>query len=187
MHNKRRCTSSLACIAALALATVPLSTHASAVDYFLKIEGIEGESTDEQHQGEIEILSFSWGASNSGTFSGGGGGGAGKVSFSDLTFTTRVNKATPKLMLACASGQPIPQATLVCRKSGDQPVEYLRITLSDVLVSSFSTGGSAGGDRPTESVSLNFAAVVFVYTPEEPDGSPGEPVRASWDLRTATQ
>jgi type VI secretion system secreted protein Hcp len=183
MQNSRLYLLGRACFVALLLATIPTF---AASDYFLKIDGIEGESTDDQHQNEIEILSFSWGASNSGSFSS-GGGGAGKVSFSDLSFTTRVSKATPKLMLACASGQHIPQATLVCRKSGEQPVEYLRITLSDLLVSSFSTSGSSGDDRPTESVSLNFAALLIEYRPLNADGSAGETVRASWDLRTATQ
>jgi type VI secretion system secreted protein Hcp len=170
-------------LAALTLAACLPCQAAS--DYFLKIDGIDGESTDEQHRGEIEIQSFSWGMSNSGTFSGGTGGGAGKVSMQDFHFTRRLDKASPLLMLACATGQHIPSAVLVCRKSGGdgKPVEYYTITLSDLIVSGVSTGGSSDDEMPTESFSLNFAKIEWKYVPASPDGVAGDPVRAGFDLR----
>jgi type VI secretion system secreted protein Hcp len=176
----------------LAIAAVTLFTsapaHAAAVDYFLKIDGIDGESIDNTHRGEIIIESFSWGMSNAGTFAGGGGGGAGKVSMQDIHFTRRLDKASPLLMLACATGQHIPTAKLTCRKTGGDgsQVEYYTITLTNVLVSSVSTGGSSSDPLPTESISLNFTKIEWVYVPVGADGKPGEPVRAEYDLETAT-
>src|ERR1700753_4105926 len=82
----------------------------AAVDYFLKIDGIEGESKDSKHKGEIDLDSWSWGANQSGTYHGGGGGGAGKVAMQDFHFVMKINKASPKLMLACASGEHIKKA-----------------------------------------------------------------------------
>ena len=90
----------------------------AAVDYFLKIDGIPGESTDSKHKNEIDIESWSWGEANSGSHAYGGGGGAGKVSVQDFNFTMHVNKASPKLFLACATGQHIKEALLTCRKAG---------------------------------------------------------------------
>src|SRR6478672_11628700 len=141
-----------------------------AFDAFLKIEGIEGESTDKTHKGEIEIHSFSWGAANTGTGSVGGGGGAGKVSFQDFSFTMPISKASPNLMLACATGKHFPTATLTCRKAGGSQVEFLKIKLSDILVSSFSNGGLGQGsdikqdELPLDQLSLNFVKIDFLYT-----------------------
>src|ERR1051325_2158174 len=104
-------------------------------DSFLKIDGIEGESQDSKHKGEIELLSYTWGATQSGTFAAGGGGGAGKVNMDDFEFTMHVNKASPKLMLACASGQHIPKAVLTVRKAGTDQQEFLNVVFSDILVS----------------------------------------------------
>src|SRR5262252_6314875 len=117
----------------------------AAVDYFLKIEGIDGESFDSKHKGEIDIHSWSWGATQQGAHAAQGGGGAGKVSMQDFHFTMNVNKATPKLMLACASGEHIPKAVLTCRKAGKEQQEYLKVTLTDLLISSFQTGGRGRG------------------------------------------
>src|SRR3977135_2623830 len=114
-------------------------------DAFLKIDGIEGESADAKHKGEIDLHSFSWGESNAGTFSVGGGGGAGKVSMQDLHFTMKINKASPKLFLACASGEHIKKATLTCRKAGKDQQEFLKYDMNDILISSYQTGGSSGG------------------------------------------
>src|SRR5204862_12063 len=109
--------------------------YMAAVDYFLKIDGIPGESQDDKHKDEIDLESWSWGETNSGTSSGGGGGGAGKVSMQDFSFGMRVNKASPKLFLACATGQPVAEATLTCRKAGKGQQEYLKIKFSDLLIS----------------------------------------------------
>jgi type VI secretion system secreted protein Hcp len=143
----------------------------AAVDYFLKIDGIEGESQDNKHQGEIDIESFSWGAKQSGTIAVGGGGGAGKVSMQDFHFAMGVNKATPILFLACAQGDHIKNAILTCRKAGKEQQEFLKITMSDVLVSSFQTGGSGAGDVvPTDQISLNFAKIEVEYKEQDATG-----------------
>jgi type VI secretion system secreted protein Hcp len=124
---------------------------------FIKMDGIEGESKDDKHKGEIEILSFSWGVSNSGGLAcSTGGGGAGKASFHDFSFVKNVDSATPQLMLACAEGKHISEGLITVRKAGEKPVEYLKIKLSEVLVSSSQSGG-AGGIQPQEQVTLNFA------------------------------
>ena len=134
-----------------------------AVDMFLKLDGIPGESKDGFHKNWIEIESFSWGASSTGAGSG-GGGGAGKVSLNDLTFVQAANKASPKLMEACAEGRHLKDATLSLRKSGGKQEPYLTYKLSDVLVSSFQTGGSGSDVRPMEELALNFGRVSVSYT-----------------------
>ncbi len=130
-----------------------------AVDYFLKIDNIPGESMDKTHKGEIEIESWSWGATQTGTASRGGGLGAGKVEMSDFSLVKNIDKASPSLMLACASGEHIKTACLVCRKAGKEQQEYLKVTFSDLMVSSYQTNGSTGSPLPVEQVSLNFSKV----------------------------
>jgi type VI secretion system secreted protein Hcp len=156
----------------------------AAVDYFLKIDGIEGESQDATHKGEIQLSSWSWGATNTGTMQAGGGGGGGKASMQDFSFSMPVNKATPKLMQKLASGEHIKKATLTCRKAGKTPQEYLKITFEDIIVSSYSTGGSQGEDGiPDEHISLNFAKINFEYREQKADGSLGGAVVASHDMK----
>jgi len=156
-----------------------------AVDYFLKIKGIEGESQDAKHKGEIDLLSWSWGETQSGSGAAGGGHGAGKVSMQDFQFVMHNNKSTPKLMLSCASGEHIPEAILTCRKAGKDQQEFLVIKLSDVLVSSYQTGGSAhGSEVPTDSIAFNFAKIEFEYKEQKADGSLGSPVKAGWNVKT---
>ena len=157
----------------------------AAVDYFLKIEGIDGESLDSKHKGEIDVTSFSWGVSQTGSAGGGGGAGAGRAQFTGFHFTSSTSKASPKLMLACATGEHIKKAELFCRKAGGDGragAEFIKLTFEDVLVSSYNQSGS--GDVPADSVSLNFARIMFEVHPLNPDGSLGAPVRAGWDLRT---
>ena len=154
------------------------------VDFLLKIDGIDGESNDAKHKGEIELSSWSYGEQQAGTHAAGGGGGAGKVSMQDFRFVTTVNKASPKLFLACASGEHIKKAVLVCRKAGKDQQEYLKITLSDLLVSSYQTGGPQGGNvLPTDQVSLNYAKIEIEYKPQKPDGTLDAPIKAGWDLK----
>lgn len=152
-----------------------------AIDMFIKIEGVDGESQDADHRGEIDVLSWSWGMSNSSS-SIGGGGGAGKANFQDISVTKWLDKSSPKLMEACATGNHIPQATIVCRKAGGEPLEYLVITMENVLVTSVSTGGSGGEDRLTENVTLNFAQIRVKYTEQMPDGAIGDTVEFGWDI-----
>ena len=154
-----------------------------AVDYFLKLEDIEGESTDHKHKNEIDVESWSWGATNSGDAGSRGGGGAGKVAVQDFHFVMKMNKATPKLMLACATGQHIKKATLTCRKSGTDQQEYLKIEMSDVLVSSYQTGGSAGDVIPLDQISLNFAKIEYDYKEQKADGTLAGSVKAGYDVK----
>jgi type VI secretion system secreted protein Hcp len=155
------------------------------VDYFLKIDGIDGESKDAKHKDHIDVESWSWGAVQSGTQQHGGGGGTGKVSMQDFHFVMRLTKASPKLMLACASGKHIKLATLTARKAGKDQQEYLTFKFSDVLVSSYQTGGSEGGDvLPVEQVSFNFAKIEVEYKPQKPDGSLGTGVFFKYDLKS---
>jgi type VI secretion system secreted protein Hcp len=154
----------------------------AAVDFFLKIEGIDGESADSKHKGEIDLESWSWGEHNSGSHAAGGGGGVGKVSMQDFSFTAQTSKATPKLMLACASGEHIKKATLVCRKAGKDQQEYLKVTFTDLLVSSYQTGGH-GDAMAADQISLNFAKIEYEYKEQKPDGTLGGAVKAGWDLK----
>ena len=154
------------------------------VDYFLKIDGIEGESHDSKHKGEIDVQSFSWGETQSGSHAAGGGGGAGKVSMQDFHFVMNVNKSSPKLMLACANGEHIKKAVLTCRKAGKDQQEFYKITLSDVLVSSFQTGGNGHSDIvPTDQISLNYAKIEWEYKEQKADGTLGGAVKAGFDLK----
>ncbi|MHB0955508.1 MAG: Hcp family type VI secretion system effector [Pirellulaceae bacterium] len=153
------------------------------VDYYLKVDGIEGESTDDKHKNEIDVESWSWGETNSGSHGIGGGGGAGKVAMQDFHFVMRVNKATPKLFLACATGQHIKEAVLTCRKAGTDQQEYMKVKFSDLLVSSYQTGGSAGDIIPTDQVSLNFSKIEFEYKPQDAKGEVGSPVKAGYDVK----
>lgn len=155
----------------------------AAVDYFLKLDGISGESQDAKHKGEIEVESFSWGLTQTGTLAAGGGGGAGKVQFQDFHFVSRTSKASPSLMLGCATGQHIKIGTLIARKAGGDQVEFIKITLSDILVSSYQSGGSSGDTVPADQFSLNFAKVEFAYSPQKADGSLDLAVKAGWDLK----
>src|SRR5438309_7879006 len=100
------------------------------VDYFLKIDGVDGESTDDTHKKEIELESFSFGATNAGSFSSGGGGGTGKVAMNDFHFVKKVDKASAKLFTACCTGEHFKDATLVCRRAGKDQQEFLKIVLT---------------------------------------------------------
>lgn len=156
----------------------------AAVDFFLKLDGIEGESKDDKHKGEIDLMSWSWGESQTGTFHGGGGGGAGKVQMQDFNFQMKVNKASPKLISACAKGDHIKEATLSVRKAGGEQQEYLKYVFKDVLVSSYQTGGHEGGDPiPTESISLNYSKMEMEYKEQKPDGTLGGAVGFKYDLK----
>ena len=156
-----------------------------AVDMFIKIGDVEGESADKTHAKEIDVLAWSWGMSQSGSMHVGGGGGAGKVSIQDISLTKWIDKSSPNLMMACSSGKHYPEAKLTIRKAGgEDPVEYLIITLKEVLVSSISTGGSGGEDRLTENVTLNFGQVLVDYQPQKQDGSKdGGPIKYGWNIR----
>ena len=159
-----------------------------AVDMFLKINTVDGESRDKVHGKEIDVLSWSWGMSNGGSAHVGGGAGVGKVNVQDLGVTKYVDSSSPKLMKACCEGTHFDKATLAVRKAGgDAPVEYVVITLTEVFITSVSTGGSGGDDRLTESVSLNFAKVSLDYVPQEAKGGKGTAIPFAWDIAANTK
>ncbi len=153
-----------------------------AVDQFIKFDGIKGESKDSKHKDEVDVLAWSWGASQSGSFHTAGGGGSGKVSVQDLSFTKYVDKSSTNLFLKCCDGKHIPNAVLTVRKAGESPVEYLKITMEPVLVTSVSGGGSGGEDRITENITLNFAKVKVEYTEQKEDGSAGATDEKIWNI-----
>ena len=152
-----------------------------AVDYFLKVGDIEGESTDKEFKHNIDIESFSWGVSNPGSAPGGGGGGAGKASFQDFSFVTKVAKASPELLLASASGKHIDKAVLTGRRAGERQFTFLKVTLTDVLVSSYQEAGGEA-DVPIDSFSLNFSKIEVEYLSQ---GGKAEQIssKAGWDLK----
>lgn len=152
-----------------------------AVDVFLNLDGVKGESKDANgHAGEIDVLSFSWGCSNGASFAHGGGGGAGKVSYSDLNIMLNVCKASVVLMEKCATGDHIKKAVLTVRKAGKTQQEFYIITLTDLLVSSYQA--SASSEIPTDSVSLAFSKIEFQYKPQKGDGSLEAAVFGKYDI-----
>jgi type VI secretion system secreted protein Hcp len=153
-----------------------------AVDMFLKIGALKGESKDSKHKEDIDVLAWSWGMSNSGSAHVGGGARAGHVNVQDLSFTKWIDKSSPDLMLACCNGKHFDTATLVVRKAGENPLEYLKIELIEVMVTSVSTGGSGGEDRLTENVTLNFAKVKLNYEEQTPTGGGGDKPKMGWDI-----
>ena len=160
----------------------------AAVDYYLKIEGIpKGESSDDQYKGSdgwIQIESWSFGESQGGTMAYGGGGGAGKVQMQDFHFTMKVNTASPKLFLACATGEHFTKATVHARKAGAKQQTFYTVIFSDCLVSSFQTSGSGGSDViPMESISLNFSKIELEYKEQSKDGSVGAAQKVGYDLK----
>ena len=153
-----------------------------AIDMFIKIGDIKGESKDKTHKEKIDVLAWSWGISNSGNAQVGGGAGAGKVNVQDLSFTKYVDSATAPLLLAASDGEHFKEANLIVRKAGKDPVEYIKIKMEEVLITSVSTGGSGGEDRLTENVTLNFAKVHLDYTPQGDDGKAGTAIPYGWDI-----
>jgi type VI secretion system secreted protein Hcp len=142
-----------------------------AVDMFLKIDGIKGESRDDKHKDEIDVLAWSWGASQSGTMHVGGGGGSGKANFQDVSVTKWVDKSSHALLKAVSIGQHVKEALLTVRKAGEKPLEYIKLTMKDCLITSVSTGGSGGEDQLTENITINFGNFAYEYTPQKPDGT----------------
>jgi type VI secretion system secreted protein Hcp len=152
-----------------------------AVDVFLKIGDIKGESKDSKHEAEIDVLSWSWGVSQSGNVGLGGGGGAGKANFGDLSFMHALDKASPVLMKACAMGDHYDLATLVSRKAGKGQQDYLIIKMKEVFITSVQPSGSS--EHPMESVSMQFGHVDLEYKPQKPDGTLDAGVHFIYDIK----
>lgn len=150
-----------------------------AAEIFAKIGTIAGESAHKDHRGEIDVLSFSWSVVNTGTIA--AGAGAGKPVFHDLSFTHAIDKASPELLKACATGVHIPVATITQRKSGEGQKDYLIIKMTDVIVTGVSLGDASAGS--TENVSLAFAKVDFEYKPQKPDGSLDTGIHFKYDIK----
>ena len=156
-----------------------------AMDMFLNMgANIKGETQDSAQKaaGDIDILAWSWGMSNAGSFHGGGGGGAGKANFQDISLTKYIDKASTAIMIALAKGSHIPECKILIRKAGEGQQKYLQITMEEVLVTSISTGGSGGEDRLTENVTLNFGKVNFAYTPQDSKGTVAGDKTFAWNI-----
>lgn len=156
-----------------------------AVDMFLNLgKTIAGETQDSAQKaaGDIDVLAWSWGASNAGSFHAGGGGGSGKANFQDISITKYLDKASPAILIALAKGSHIPTATLLVRKAGEGQQKYLEVTMNKVLVTSVSTGGSGGEDRLTENVTLNFAEMKFEYFLQNEKGVTASGGVFDWDI-----
>ena len=155
-----------------------------AFDMILELKGIDGESKQKGFEGKIDVLAWSWGESNSGSAHVGGGAGAGKANAQDLSITKWVDKATPNLFIQCANGKHIPSGKLTVRKAGEKPMDYLTVELTDILISSYHTGGSGGEDRLTENVTFNFAKIKLEYAEQKQDGSKGTSTPKTWNIQT---
>ena len=174
---------SLKPLATVAAAALSLNAHA-AVDMFLKLDGIAGESQDKAHNGEVDVLAWSWGMSQSGTTHVGGGGGDGIASFADISVTKWVDKSSVPVMKLIATGGHISEATLTIRKSGITPFVFEELIMYNVLATSASTGGSGGEDRLIENITLNFEAFCITYTEQRPDGSAGTKPKLCFNIAT---
>lgn len=156
-----------------------------ATDIFAKLGNIKGESTDAKHGDEIEVLSFSWGVTNPASSGSGGGAGAGKATFKDLSIVHNIDKATPKLLEACATGTHLKDATITQRKAGKGQLEYLVIKMNDVIITGVTHDSSAeAAALAPETVSLTFAKVDFEYRPQKADGSLDAGIHFKYDLKT---
>lgn len=154
-----------------------------ATDMYLKLEGIEGESLDDAHKNEIQVMSFDYGATQSATAHEGGGSTSGRADVHDLTVVKHVDKSSPVLFHYCASGAHIAKATLSVRKSaGAKKVDYLVLTMEQVLISSFKSGAQGTADRVTETMVLNFATIKVQYTPQKEDGTALASTEKGWHI-----
>lgn len=153
-----------------------------AVDMFLMLDGIKGESKDSKHKDEIHIESFSWGMSQTGAMGVGGGGGAGKVAVHDISVTKFVDKSSAPLMLHVCNGKHIPKGLVTVRKAGDKPLEYMKIKLTDILVSGIQLAGH-GSDQLSENLTLNFAKFHVEYQEQQADGSGKAGGEMGWDIK----
>jgi type VI secretion system secreted protein Hcp len=156
-----------------------------ATDMFLRLGDIKGESRDQMHRDEIEITHWAWGLSQSGSMHSGTGGGSGKVNVANLNLKKALDRSTPNLMMACASGTHYPEARLVVRKAGGpNSLEYLVIVLKEVMVTSYDVRTDDNSDILYESLALNFAKVEVSYQPQKAEGAKdGGPVKFGWNIR----
>ena len=152
-------------------ALLPTSAPA-AVDMFLEVDGLRGETQDSKYKDAIDVLAFSWGVSNNGN----------KPNFQDLSATKYVDRTSPTLMEMVASGKLVATARLTVRKAGENPIDYLRYCFTGLRFTSLSSGGSGGEDRFTENISFNYATIVQRYLPQNADGTAGSAIFGGWDV-----
>ncbi|HXV56508.1 MAG TPA: type VI secretion system tube protein Hcp [Gaiellaceae bacterium] len=151
-------------------------------DVFLRIDGVEGESADAKHKGEIDVLEYDWGlAAPASTRA--GGAGAGKVTFQDLRVVARTSKASPTLFLNCATGKAAKEAVLAVRRAGAKQDDYLVVRLKTVRITSYDQTASDEDDTPLDDVSLAFDRIEVEYRAQDPKGALGAPVKAGWDVK----
>jgi type VI secretion system secreted protein Hcp len=156
-------------------------------DMFLKLTNIKGEALDSKHKDEIEVLSWSFGASQEGSAHGGTGSGTGKVSIQDLTITHYVDQSSSDLLKHLTNGKHIDEGLLTVRKAGGTAVEYLKLKMTQVMVTHISNGGGAGQDRITENVTLNFRKFTQTYTGQDAKGSPKPSSEFTWDIAASSE
>jgi type VI secretion system secreted protein Hcp len=153
-------------------------------DIFLKLDGVQGESEKADHKNEIEIETVSWGASNPTSFAHGGGGGVGKVHIQDIHFTKAVDKSSPTIYNFCCNGKHIKEAVFTFRKAGEEARDYLKITLTDVMIASFSLQDhSGGGSLAHESISLSFSKITGKYAPQDAKGGLAAGLPFGWNVK----
>ena len=153
-----------------------------AVDILLKLDGVKGESKIDKHKEEIDVLSWSWGCSQSGTTHVGGGGGSGKVAVQDIHITKYLDAASSTLLRFSCNGKHVAKGTLLVRKAGENPVNYLQIDMDEIIITSVTMGGSGSEDRLTENISLNFSKFKYEYFTQEDTGSKGKSAPLTWDI-----
>lgn len=175
-------------VAIIFLLIIP-STGFAAVDMFIKFEGpdIQGESQDQAHRDEIDVLSWSFGADMALSYDAGGAPRTTKAVFNEFTFSKYVDKASPSLFLTLARGEHFAKVTFTVRKAGVEPIDYLIITMEQVIVTSLSSGSGLGEDRIPENVSLNFGKINYEYVTIVPDGTPGGSIIFSWDIEANSE
>ena len=152
-----------------------------AADGFLKLDGVKGESRDAKHPDEIQILDVQWNLHQQGSMGYGGGGGTGRVDFHDVSFTKRFDLSSPILMGFCANGKHIATGLVTIRKAGETPLEYLKIKLTDIVVSASTPSGLGSGDG-MEHMTLNFSKFHLEYTSQKQDGTKDKSVEFGWDV-----
>lgn len=151
------------------------------VDIFLKLDGVDGESKDDAHTNEIDIISFSHNINQAGSMGRAGGGGVGKVSVGELNLVAEISKASPNLYINCCTGKHHASATLTVRKAGENPVEFVVIEMTNVIVTSYTTSGS--GSYPIDEFSLNFEEIKVTYTEQNADGSAGAGIDQTFNVQ----
>ena len=189
MFKDRRTAMIGTLVLALFLLSLTLTNpgKALAISAFLKIDGVEGEAQDAKHKGEIEVISWSFGETHPGMGTRGGAGSAGKVNMQDFKFTMRTNKASPTLFLRGADGKVLPKTVLSVRRTSDKNQEdFLQITLSNSIVSSFLSMGASGTPDayPIEEILLNFSQIKISYRPMKADGTYDPFIETGWDVKS---